>query len=232
MHRSKPLGLIGAGSVARSSLRRLPVFRERLGPVKSTSLRIARRIVNTLGTGHAVDDFEALTPCSMILVSVPDSALEGTLRDLAGARLDLKNRVIIVCDTFTEPPTLALLARRGAKVAGMLNLFGRFVLEGETAAVRCFKRELLTPASRAIILSRGARNDFLAGLSVAASTAQVAGDAGARLRAAGLAPGESRLLVERTASAALHAWSRAGQKAVDAFEREHAAKKPRLSRRD
>lgn len=233
MRRPKPLGLIGAGDVVRSCLGRLPDFRERLGPVKANSLRVARRIVNALRTGHAVTGFASLAPCSMILVAVGDKALDGVLRQLAASDLDLKHRLIVICETFFEPPAITSLSRRGAKVAGMLDLYEHFIFEGDQAAIRGFKRELLDPTTRSIILERGARQEFLAGLSIAASTARVAGAAGAKLRASGLSPGQSRVLVERTAADALRAWARSGQKAVETLERDFAAaKKLRLPRKD
>ena len=54
MRKGQSVGLIGAGKITDSPLERMWALRERLGPVKASSMRVASRIANSLRAGHPV----------------------------------------------------------------------------------------------------------------------------------------------------------------------------------
>jgi hypothetical protein len=76
------MGLVCAGSVNQSFLARMPAMLGRLGPIKASSFRVARRICNSLHAGYAASHYCALEPCELIWVAVPELILDRTLHDL------------------------------------------------------------------------------------------------------------------------------------------------------
>jgi hypothetical protein len=87
MKKLPPVALVATGKLMRSFILDLPGFRERIGPVKAASLRVASRITNTLQAGFPVADYEALQPCPMIFICVSDGMLPETIQEL-GDSLD------------------------------------------------------------------------------------------------------------------------------------------------
>ena len=83
MKADRGAGLVMAGGVNHSFVSRMPVLLRDLGPVKGASLRVARRIVNTMRAGFAVADYAALEPCGLIWLAVPDAMLDKVAKDLA-----------------------------------------------------------------------------------------------------------------------------------------------------
>ena len=73
MKKAKSVALIGAGKLTDSPLSRFYWLSDRLGPVKSSSFRLASRIANQLRAGHPVKDFEEFHSSELILVCVPES---------------------------------------------------------------------------------------------------------------------------------------------------------------
>jgi len=75
-------GLIGTGNLTDSPLTRFWSLPERLGPVKSSSYRLASRIANMLRAGHPVKDYADFESCILILVCVPEEkCLASGIRD-------------------------------------------------------------------------------------------------------------------------------------------------------
>src|SRR5580704_9596730 len=83
LRHARAAGLISAGGVAQSFLVRLPSLLASIGPVKAASLRVARRISNSLCVGHAVEHYSDLEKCRLIWIAVPDAALDRVMHDLA-----------------------------------------------------------------------------------------------------------------------------------------------------
>src|SRR5580693_2238998 len=96
MKKAKSVALIGAGKLTDSPLSRFYWLSDRLGPVKSSSYRLASRIANQLRAGCPVRDFEEFHASELILVSVPDPMLAGVLRDLASAPIDFNGKAIVL----------------------------------------------------------------------------------------------------------------------------------------
>jgi len=122
---SRTISIVGAGRVGQTVARRLHKLGWRIGAVVTRSRRSARAAVRAIsaGTPHA-----ALTPevldADVILLSVPDDALEGVVQELAriGVRhFQKKSRGKIVLHTSgaLDHRVLAPLARRGAFTGSM-----------------------------------------------------------------------------------------------------------------
>jgi len=90
--------LVCAGAVNRSFLARMPAFLRSVGPVKASSLRVARRIANTLHAGCAVDAYSALNGAGPIWIAVPEAALERIVLDVA-AEAAVDGAMIVLCAT-------------------------------------------------------------------------------------------------------------------------------------
>jgi predicted short-subunit dehydrogenase-like oxidoreductase (DUF2520 family) len=138
MKKSRPIALICAGKLTDTALTRFQALPERLGPVMSSSLRVASRVVNTLRAGYPVSDYEAFQDCDAILLSVPDAAAPDFVRELAGAGLSWSGRFAVLCSTLLESDRLGPLAALGAHVASLCTVAGfddrLFLVEGDRAA--------------------------------------------------------------------------------------------------
>jgi hypothetical protein len=179
------MGMIGAGGVSRSFLSRMPVLLGGMGPVKAASFRVARRIANTLRSGHAVMNYAAMEPCDLIWIAVPDAGIDRVSRDLAAAT-PLAGKVAVLCgstrDSFWPGPLLA----GGARVAT------RKLIE-------------LRAASKALYLSGVHLATYLLLPWIAASVES--------LRDAGLSRMEATHVASALGGRALRAYAKAGPKA-------------------
>ncbi len=73
MKKHLQLGLIAEGNSTNSAVLRLPKIADELGPVKSVTLRVARRLSNFLRAGYAVSEYKDLDAARVVLLRVPDS---------------------------------------------------------------------------------------------------------------------------------------------------------------
>src|SRR5450759_3091114 len=99
MKKLPPVALVATGKLMRSFILDLPRFRERIGPVKAASLRVASRITNTLQAGFPVADYDAFNPCRIIFICVPDEMLPETIQGLGDSPLDWAGRSVVLCDS-------------------------------------------------------------------------------------------------------------------------------------
>src|SRR3954468_15350556 len=95
----KLAGLVCAGGANRSFLARMPALLGQIGPVAGTSLRVSRRIANSLKAGSGVGSFEPLADCQWIWFAVPEASLDELSARLAGA-LSLEGKTIVLCDAM------------------------------------------------------------------------------------------------------------------------------------
>ncbi len=91
MKRQLQVGLVVEGSSTDSAILRLPRTAQELGPVKSGSLRVARRLSNMMHGGYAVADYEELQAARLILVFVPDQAVPRIVEELCESELVFKD---------------------------------------------------------------------------------------------------------------------------------------------
>src|SRR5437763_16682721 len=97
MKKDQWIGLIGAGKITDSPLVRMWALRERLGPVKAPSVRVASRISNSLRAGHPVVDYQEFDDCALILISIPDSLVPKIVAELLPQPLTWCNKAVVLC---------------------------------------------------------------------------------------------------------------------------------------
>lgn len=131
--------LFGGGLVTKSFVARLPRLAQRVGAVAAPEYRVASRIVNALGAGHAVKDCHQFDLSPLILICARGAVLDYALARLRGAGIVWTRKVVLLCDSGLDSAGLAPLREMGATVGSvqaMEWLPNRFVAEGDRAAVR------------------------------------------------------------------------------------------------
>ena len=157
MNQQLQLGLIIEGNATHSEILRLPSIIQELGPVKSGSIRVARRHSNQIRAGYPVSDYEELHAADLILIKVADSSVPRVVEELCASDLPLRGLGFALCESWLQTGALESLASRGANVATVLKLPSlstqRFVVEGDSKAVRQVRRFLTRNGTRSIELS-------------------------------------------------------------------------------
>jgi hypothetical protein len=203
-------GLICAGGITQSFVARLPSVLAAVGPVKSVSFRVARRLANSLRVGHAVEDSFALRDCESIWIAVPEAMLDGTIAELR----HLPRKQIVVCDSRRDSHSLKM---NGARVA-TLNAVdtGERILaaEGHPDVLRLLRRVSTREHRKLIELRASSKPLFFAGINLASQLILPPFSAAVEsLRAAGFPRAEATRTAEALGSRALRAYSKAGRKA-------------------
>ena len=133
----KRYGLAGAGKTARGMLSRLPIARD-LGPVASTSYRLAAYISNSCRMGIPARCMSELNDCEVILMFAAGHATEPIATLLSDAQIDWPKKVLLICDSGDYSVDFPVFRERGG-ATGSLNpiegFTGRYVVEGDKAAV-------------------------------------------------------------------------------------------------
>jgi predicted short-subunit dehydrogenase-like oxidoreductase (DUF2520 family) len=211
-----PYALYGAGAVSLSFLGRLPHLHGRLGPVASSSYRVASRIVNSLRAGHAVKDCADLAACRVVLVWTPASALTAAVSRLAAARIEWASVTFLLCGEGPGSCALDPLRTQGAKAASLRPIEGagaRFVIEGDGPAVREARRLVRELRGKAVELPSSRVALYEAGVSFATSlfTPLIAAAVDA-LHRAGCNRATAAEIAELLFHTSLRGWAHAGRK--------------------
>lgn len=218
MRQMRSVALVGMGKIAASCAGRLPRLATHLGPVQASSLRVASRMVNLLRAGYPVIDAEAFADSRMILVCVPDAAVDRWVSELDSARIDWRNRIVILADSMHDSHALLPLAERGALTASINPLHGIgddvYIAEGSKKAIDEFRRTLLPASARVVRLNGGGKPLFLAAVTLAALPVYVGVAAGECLRAAGIPVRQSRAILRTLMMQAVRGYVKAGVKAT------------------
>ena len=158
-------GLIGAGAVSRSFLFRLPDKARELGPIASTSSRVASRIANSLRAGTAAKSAHELARVPVVLFCSNAVSAGKLVEILLAANLNWAGRSIVLCDTDIS---LAPLRKQGAAVASIseIGIPGRFAVQGDAEAVKAARTIVRKLAGRAIVLESDGIELFHAGLTM------------------------------------------------------------------
>src|SRR5947209_9880130 len=119
MNKLQPVALLATGKLMRSFVLTLPRFRDRIGPVKASSLRIASRIANMLQAGFPVADCGGFTDCPAIFICVPDDLLPGIVQELADSPIDWAGKTVVLCDSAHTTVSLDNIAACGAYTASL-----------------------------------------------------------------------------------------------------------------
>jgi len=154
MNQQLQLGVIIEGNSTHSEILRLPSVGQELGPVKSSSIRVARRHSNQIRAGYPVPDYRELHAANLILMKLADSSVERVVEEICASDLPLKGMGFALCESWLQTRVLEPLASRGAHVATILKLPSlsapRFVVEGDLKAVRQVRRFLARNGARSI----------------------------------------------------------------------------------
>ena len=163
------LGLLTGGPVSRTGVARLPAVRGRLGPVKASSFRVARRMVNAWKAGFAVRTVEELEKSPVILIDVSDGEVDSTVEELAALPWDWNRRSVLLWSASRDASSLQRLEAKGAATASFHLLPGfettRLTAEGSSLAVRQLKRIFRGDGWRVRLLLPGKKPLFRAGLA-------------------------------------------------------------------
>ncbi|MDQ6708600.1 MAG: DUF2520 domain-containing protein [Acidobacteriota bacterium] len=134
--------LVGAGSVGKSFLAALPNLCEELGPVAAASARLASRIANTLGAGTPVKSLDDLDASGTILLCPGGRPVEAVAGELSHAKIRWADKILLLCDSKSFSDAIQDFRMRGAacgSIERLGNLPGKFVVEGDGAALRVAK---------------------------------------------------------------------------------------------
>lgn len=157
MNQQLQFGLIIEGNATHSEILRLPSIVQELGPVKSSSIRVARRHSNQIRAGYPVAEYHELHTANFILMKLADSSVPRVVEELCAADLPFHNLGFALCESWLQTEVLEPLARRGSAVATILKLpslsAARFAVEGEVKAVRQVRRFLARNGARSIELN-------------------------------------------------------------------------------
>jgi predicted short-subunit dehydrogenase-like oxidoreductase (DUF2520 family) len=191
MKQRLPLGLVVEGSSTNSALLRLPSVTEELGPVKSGTVRVARRLSNFLKAGYAIAQYEDLQAARLILLRLPDFAVPRIVNEICESGLLFKDLSFVLCESWLSSDALRPLADRGATVATSVSVPSSrqrwFVVEGQLSAVRQVRRFVERNEGSTFELRPGTKPlYFAAQLLVTALPIPLFYDAQQALRASGI----------------------------------------------
>lgn len=205
MKKRLPLGLVVEGSSSNFALLRLPTVPDELGPVKSATVRVARRLSNFLKAGYAVSQYEDLQAARLILLRVPDSAVKRVVDEIQRSELPFKDLSFLLCATWLTSDVLQPLAERGASVATAVSVPSSrekwFVLEGQLPAMRQVRHFIERNEGKAFEIRPGTKQlYFAAQLLTTALPLPLFFDAQQALRASGITGNHLYALLEEMAT--------------------------------
>jgi hypothetical protein len=216
MNKLQPVALLATGKLMRSFLLDLAGFRERIGPVKAPSLRVASRISNNLQSGFPVGDCQDLGGCNAIFICVPDEMLCEIVREMAEAPLDWAGRAVFLCDSRHTSDSLESVAVLGAFTAS-LNATpgpGRMILaEGHPVAIASVK-PIIGRTARLIRIEADQKAKYFRALEIAELCGPLAALTGERLRDSGLSPADAKPMVASLFGDAVRDYVKSGRKVL------------------
>jgi hypothetical protein len=166
MKKQLPVGLLVEGNSTNSVILRLPSLAEELGPVKSKTLRVGRRLANFLGAGNAVTNYEQLQETRLILIRAPDADAPRIIQELCASELEMESLSFALCETWLSTRMLEPLRAKGActatVMAGPNPRRGWFVAEGHTNVVRQLRRLIEGGNGRVLEIEAGRKDLYFA----------------------------------------------------------------------
>lgn len=221
-------GLLAVGGVNVSFLARMPELIRRLGPVKSSSPSVARKITNGLRAGVAVSHYAELQLCELIWIVSPESKLGYLMNELAN-NVTLQGKMIVVCDVMRESVKMNTSRVPGARFA-TLNCVPEtgehlFTAEGHPAVMRELKGLFASDGRKLIQMQPGMKTLYLSGIHIT-SHLLVPWIIGAvsSFRAAGLSRKQAVRLVHALANEELRAVRAVGARAWNQSDAWHFSK--------
>jgi hypothetical protein len=222
MKRVHRIGLVTAGKITGLWIEKTLELKRNVGPVYSTSLRLASRASNTLlRTGFHTTDWEELRRCEAVLFFLPAKSLRSMIAEWLRCGYDLQGLRVVLCHDELGLADLAALRELGAHTAAVGPLphseQGRFVGEGDSSALAPVIRLLQADGLKFTRLNSGGKHrltvavDGLHGESLPMFARTVDS-----LRDAGLAPDVAVALAEKCFSQSLRLYARNGRRIWDA----------------
>ncbi len=215
MKNQPPIALVAEGPAKDFPLALLPGLLARLGAVKSSSSRIASRVVNTLRAGFPIAAYKELDAFPDLMLSV-GSSLPRVITELCASGLAWRGRTVLVCGNTSGSSDLPALAAMGAAVGSVdiVSMFAppRFIAEGDPQAVR-LARTLVAIKEDMLEITKASKALYSSGMTIAGSFVVPTAAAGVQcLRMAGMPLRDAMLIVEKTIAGSLRAFVKAGDK--------------------
>lgn len=217
MKRLLSLGLLATGKVRDSYLNQIPGLADRLGPVGSSSLRLASRICGLLDGGSPVDSLREFAEVDTILIYTPENWLSGLVDALVDAPFAWRNKTVLLCDSQLDSDALRKLSFLGASTGSITpvrNFDGQLiVLEGDRKAVKQARQLVQDNDVKVLEIDRGKKALMSAGISFSttlvlpllAATVET-------LRACGMDQNEALMVSDRMFQRTLRNYVRSGKK--------------------
>jgi predicted short-subunit dehydrogenase-like oxidoreductase (DUF2520 family) len=218
MKKAQSVGLIGTGNLTDSPLTRFWFLKERLGPVKSASFRVASRIANMLRAGRPVKDYAEFENCELILVCVPDEKVAQIVSEMASSGISWRGRAVVLCSAWLDSDELQALSALGAAVGSLSPIPGfdddRYLVEGDPLAIRRAKSLVEYRDRRAVSIDRPLKPFYLAALTCTGTILfAVLHVASESLRLARIPSALGATILERQLSRGLRAYLKGGLRA-------------------
>jgi predicted short-subunit dehydrogenase-like oxidoreductase (DUF2520 family) len=218
MKKAQSVGLIGTGNLTDSPLTRFWFLKERLGPVKSASFRVASRIANMLRAGRPVKDYAEFENCDLILVCVPDEKVAQIVSEMAASGISWRGRAVVLCSAWLDSDELQALSALGAAVGSLSPIPGfdddRYLVEGDPLAIRRAKSLVEYRDRRAVSIDRPLKPFYLAALTCTGTILfAVLHVASESLRLARIPSALGATILERQLSRGLRAYLKGGLRA-------------------
>jgi hypothetical protein len=209
-------GLVAAGGLSQSFLARLPKLLARVGPIKASTFRAARKIVIALRRGHAASHYSILEPCIVIWISVPESSLDRVVRDLA-AQTPIHQTMVVLVGVLRDSLRRSPLLTAGARVATLNVIDGSgersFVAEGHPDTMRMLRQLFSAEKKKLIELAPAAKPFYFAGMRLSSSLLLPwISTSVESFRAAGFRQADALALAGSLSTQAAHAYEKAGRK--------------------
>ncbi len=207
----KNSGLICAGGVTQSFLARMPSVLATVGPVYSVSLRVARRMANSLRAGYAIDDPSEFAACNSIWIAMPESAVDEIVEQVRGG---LKDKIVVLCDSTRPANFIGVDSARAATLNAVDPNERVLTAEGHPDAVAVLRKIAARESRKLIELRRDSKALLVAGLQLASDLVLPPYAAAVEsFRAAGFPRADAIRLAESLSDRALKSFSKAGRKA-------------------
>jgi predicted short-subunit dehydrogenase-like oxidoreductase (DUF2520 family) len=180
--RKSTISIIGAGRIGRALGRRLREQGWKIHSVVTRSQATARRAVRSIGGGSGTGDLSpSVLSASVILISVPDSAIAAVVNRLASfGKADLQSKTVLHTSGALSSEVLARLQPLGAVVGsihplqtfsgvGIPALEGRnFAIEGDPSAIRVARAITRALGGQALLLSPSLKALYHAAAAISA----------------------------------------------------------------
>lgn len=203
-------GLVSAGGISKSFAARMPALLRTIGPIKATSVRVSRRIANSLRAGYPVEHYQALGDCALLWIALPEAALDRVLGELS-REPSLARKMIIVCGAARASRNLPFCSATLDAVPGDERVL---VAEGDAPALRELRRLAAAERRTLIEIPSDAKSSYLAGVHLASNLLlPFFGAAVETLRYAGFSRTQATHIAEGLGARTLRSYAKAGKKA-------------------